>query len=107
MARRSCAIWISYSCIAYSLRLDRTNAPSFSLLQVLASRSGKSLGCWYAQSTSVSQIAKGGNYVITLSADGGILGWHVASLSTLDALIQEELSKRSDKFTQKRHLRYS
>jgi hypothetical protein len=63
------------------------------------------LGCWGAQTTSLAHMAKGGNYVFTLSADGGILGWHVASLSNLDTLIQDELSKRSDKFTQKRHLR--
>jgi hypothetical protein len=65
----------------------------------------RSLGCWGAQTTSLAHMAKGGNYVFTLSADGGILGWHVASLSNLDTLIQDELSKRSDKFTQKRHLR--
>lgn len=64
------------------------------------------MGCWGAQTTSLAQMAKGGNYVFTLSADGGILGWHVASLSTLDSLIQDELSKRSDMFTQKRYLRY-
>lgn len=79
---------------------------SVPILQVLLSRSGKSLGCWGAQTTSLAQMAKGGNYVFTLSADGGILGWHVASLSTLDSLIQDELSKRSDMFTQKRYLRY-
>lgn len=51
-------------------------------------------------------MARGGNYVFTLSADGGIRGWHVASLSPLDSLIQDELSKRTDNFTQKRQLRY-
>uniref|UniRef100_A0A7I4BC76 Inositol polyphosphate-related phosphatase domain-containing protein n=1 Tax=Physcomitrium patens TaxID=3218 RepID=A0A7I4BC76_PHYPA len=69
------------------------------------SRNLKSEGCWPAQTSSIVHMARGGNYVFTLSADGGIRGWHVASLSPLDSLIQDELSKRTDNFTQKRQLR--
>ncbi|KAG0597124.1 hypothetical protein M758_UG313100 [Ceratodon purpureus] len=74
-------------------------------IEVLSSSNRTSLGCWGAQSPSLAHMAKGGNYVFTLSVDGRILGWHVASLSPLDTLIQDQLSKRSDKFTQKRHVR--
>ncbi|KAG0573387.1 hypothetical protein KC19_VG174200 [Ceratodon purpureus] len=74
-------------------------------IEVLSSSNRTSLGCWGAQSPSLAHMAKGGNYVFTLSADGGILGWHVASLSPLDTLIQDQLFKRSVKFTQNRHLR--
>jgi hypothetical protein len=34
------------------------------------------------------KMERGGSYVFTLAANGGICGWHVASLSPLDSLLQ-------------------
>jgi hypothetical protein len=50
---------------------------------------------------------KGWSYIFTLAANGGICGWHVASLSPLDSLLQTELSSRTRTFTQQQLLRYS
>jgi hypothetical protein len=52
-------------------------------------------------------MERGGSYVFTLAANGGICGWLVTSLNPLDSLLQTELSSRTSTFTQQRQLRYS
>ncbi|CAM6046137.1 unnamed protein product [Sphagnum compactum] len=74
-------------------------------VQVLSSKTGKLLGSWGGHQTAVLQMERGGSYVFTLAANGGIRGWHVASLSPLDSLLQTELSSRTSTFTQQRQLR--
>lgn len=77
------------------------------MLQALANKNGRSLGSWRAHSTSLVHMARGGNYVFTLSADGGIRGWHVASTTPLDAIVESELTKRADLFTQQQRFKYA
>jgi hypothetical protein len=52
-------------------------------------------------------MERGGSYVFTLVANGGICGWHVTSFNPFDSLLQIELSSRIGTFTQQWLLRYS
>ncbi len=52
-------------------------------------------------------MERGGSYVFTLAANGGICNLHVTSLNPLDSLLQIELSSRINTFTQQQLLRYS
>jgi len=73
----------------------------------LSNKIGKLLGSWGGHQTTVLKMERGGSYVFTLAANGGICGWHVASLGPLDSLLQTELSSRTSTFTQQWLLKYS
>ncbi len=73
----------------------------------MSSKTGDLLGSWGGHQTIVLKMERGGSYVFTLAANGGICGWHVASLNPLDSLLQIELSSRTRTFTQQWLLKYS
>ncbi|KAJ7562619.1 hypothetical protein O6H91_03G077500 [Diphasiastrum complanatum] len=73
-------------------------------VQVIAMDSGKLLGGWFAHGSGVMQMARGGNYIFTLAAHGGIRGWQIASPSPIDVVLQSELSSRADSYTERQQL---
>jgi len=66
---------------------------------------GKLLGGWVAHSSAVMDMAVGGNYVLTLSADGGICGWTMMSPSPLDAILRSALIQKEPSYTKQQHLK--
>jgi len=54
---------------------------------VLSSKIGKLLSSWGGHQTTMLQMERGGSYIFTLAANGGIYGWPVTSLNPLDSLL--------------------
>nr|ADE77646.1 unknown [Picea sitchensis] len=50
-------------------------------------------------------MAVGGNYVLTLAADGGICGWTMMSPSPLDAILRSALIQKEPSYTKQQHLK--
>jgi hypothetical protein len=72
----------------------------------MANSKGRTLGAWGAHRKPVVQMARGGDFVFSLGANGGIRGWHVASPSPFDIVMYSELSAKAGDFTRQRLIRY-
>jgi len=75
------------------------------MVQVMANSKGRTLGAWGAHRKPVVQMARGGDFVFSLGANGGIRGWHVASPSPFDIVMYSELSAKAGDFTRQRLIR--